>query len=75
MEMHCNLAVMSTAIAANISEIPASRVRLLAGVAISDHKNDLESIQSELLCGHSVQVSAESSWGVQCLKKKKCINP
>jgi hypothetical protein len=70
MEMHCNL-VVSTAIAANISEVPASRVRLLAGVAILDHMNNLENIQSEFLCGQSVQASAESCWGVQCLKPKK----
>jgi hypothetical protein len=61
---------MSTAIAANIPQVPASWLGLLTGVAVLDHMNNLENIQAELLCGQSVQVCAESCWGVQCLKQK-----
>jgi hypothetical protein len=69
MEIYCDF-VVSTAIAANISQVPASRMRFLARVLIQDHMNDLQNIQSQVLCGQSVQMSAESCWGVQCLKQK-----
>lgn len=35
--------------------------------------NNLENIHSEFLCGQSVEVSAESTWCVQCLKQNKKV--
>jgi hypothetical protein len=61
---------MSTAIAANITEVPASGVCLLTGVTILDQINDLVNIQSKVAGGQIVEMVAEFTWGVQCLQQK-----
>jgi hypothetical protein len=60
----------SAAVAPYVSEVPAPGGRLLARVIVFDHAHHLVHVQPEVEGGQSVQASAESTWGLQCLKQK-----